>query len=292
MTVAGEGTRFIIISGLSGSGKSTAIKVFEDLGFYCVDNLPIALFPTFIELFRLSERRGLTKVALGVDIREGDFLREFPGVYGRLRRDVAVEILFLEASRTVLARRYGETRRLHPLARECGLAEGIRREAEALEPVHALADRTVDTSDMNVHELRKLLTRMYAPGESPSTSLSIMSFGYKHGLPYDADIVFDARFLPNPFFVDELRPHSGRNRDVRKYVLSFPDTREFLERVEGLLLWAIPRYVAEGRPYLHVAVGCTGGRHRSVAVVEELKKRLVRAGHAVGTVHRDIGKEN
>ncbi len=286
-----EGEKFIVISGLSGSGKSTAIKIFEDLGFYCVDNLPIALLPKFVELCRMSEG-GLSRVAMGVDIRERGFLAEFPRLFQRLRRKVSIELIFFESSEKVLARRFSETRRPHPLAKEGPLAEGIKREMSAMKPIRRLADRIVDTSDMTVHDLKRMMTGLYlASDERRGLTVSLVSFGYKYGLPVGADIVMDVRFLPNPHFIEGLRRWSGKNRKVRDYIFSFPGTEAFLSKVEDLLAFLLPLYAAEGKSYLLIGLGCTGGRHRSVALAEELRKRLAERGCRMEVTHRDLEKE-
>lgn len=280
-----------IISGLSGSGKSTAIKIFEDLGFYCVDNLPATLIPKFIELFQMSEQ-DFSGVVMGVDIRERDFLKEFPPIFTRLKQKMPVELIFFEASKKVLLRRFSETRRRHPLAMDSKLSAGIDMEVKAMEPIRKLSDRIIDTSEINVHDLKKMLTSIFrAREENQGIIISFISFGYKYGIPFEADIVLDVRFLPNPYFMENLRPHTGRHRKVRKFIFSTPEAGRFLEKLEDLLTYLIPLYINEGKSYLLIGLGCTGGRHRSVAIVEEMKSRLENCGYKVETTHRDISKE-
>jgi UPF0042 nucleotide-binding protein len=278
----------VVVTGLSGSGKSTALRVLEDLEFYCVDNLPVALLPRFVELWE-SSREEVHRVALGIDARERLFLGDFQSAFDEIRRaGVRLEVMYLEASDEVLVRRFSETRRPHPAAVGGTVEDGIRKEREALRELRALADRIVDTSALTVHELRAALRDMLARDAAPTLTVSLVSFGYKYGLPTDADLAFDCRFLPNPFFVEELRPKTGRDPAVATYVLDRDDTRELLAHVQGLLLFAIPRYQREGKSYLTIAIGCTGGRHRSVTLVEELRTRLERAGVRTLVRHRDI----
>jgi UPF0042 nucleotide-binding protein len=279
--------RAIVVTGMSGSGKSTALHVLEDLGFYCVDNLPVALLPRFVELWESSQEE-VRRVALGIDVRAGRFLRDFPRVFEELRAaGVALEVLYLEANDDVLVRRFSETRRPHPAAESGAVADGIRRERETLQGLREVADRIVDTSALTVHELRAGLRDLVARPETGTTTVSLVSFGYKYGLPSDADMALDCRFLPNPFFVEELRHRTGRDPAVAAYVLERDDAQEFLRRVEDLLAFTLPRYQREGRSYVTIAIGCTGGRHRSVVLLEELRRRLERAGHHLLVRHRD-----
>jgi RNase adapter protein RapZ len=283
-----QGLHAVVVTGLSGSGKSTALKVLEDLGFYCIDNLPAALLPRFLELWQ-SSREDIGRVALGIDVRERRFLQDVPGVFDELRgAGVQLEVIYLEASDDVLVRRFSETRRPHPAAEAGAVADGIRRERDALRGVRELADRIIDTSAFTVHELRAALRELLETPESGRMTISLVSFGYKHGLPTDADLALDCRFLPNPFFVEELRPKTGTDPDVAAYVLERPDAQEFLEHVLALLRFTLPRYQHEGKSYLTIAIGCTGGRHRSVVLVEELRGRLAAAGHRVLVRHRDF----
>jgi UPF0042 nucleotide-binding protein len=280
--------RAVVVTGLSGSGKSTALKVLEDLGFYCIDNLPVALMPRFLELWQ-SSREDVGRVALGVDVRERRFPQDFPRVFDELRgAGIVLEVIYLEASDDVLVRRFSETRRPHPAADGGTVADGIRREQAALRDVRELADRIVDTSALTVHELRAALRELLETPDAGTMTVSLVSFGYKYGLPTDADIALDCRFLPNPFFVEELRAKTGADPEVAAYVLERPDARELLGHVMGLLDFALPRFHREGKSYLTIAVGCTGGRHRSVALVEALRQRLAGRGYRVLVRHRDV----
>ena len=278
----------VVVTGLSGSGKSTALRVLEDLGFYCVDNLPVALLPRFVELWE-SSREEVHRVAFGIDARERLFHGGFEAAFDEIRRlGVRLEVMYLEASDEVLVRRFSETRRPHPGAPGGTVEDGIRRERDALRALREVADRIVDTSALTVHELRAALRDMLARLDTPALTVSLVSFGYKYGLPTDADLAFDCRFLPNPFFVDELRSKTGLDPAVTDYVLKRDDTQELLQHVEALLTFALPRYQREGKSYLTIAIGCTGGRHRSVTLVEELRKRLEAAGVRVLVRHRDV----
>ncbi len=280
----------VVVTGLSGSGKSTALRVLEDLGFYCVDNLPVALVPRFIELWEAS-REEVHRVALGIDARERRFLEGFQTAFDELRRaGVRLEVIYLEASDEVLVRRFSETRRPHPAAVGGAVEDGIRREREALREVREVADRIVDTSAFTVHELRAAFRDMLARADARDLTVSLVSFGYKYGLPTDADLAFDCRFLPNPFFVDELRPKTGLDQPVADWVLGRDDAQEYLRHVTDLLAFSLPHYRREGKSYLTIAVGCTGGRHRSVVLVEELRRRLAGTGVRVLVRHRDIDR--
>ncbi len=284
-----QAVRVLIVTGLSGSGKSTAIHVLEDLGFHCIDNLPVTLLPRFLELCANSEEH-INRVALGIDLRERVSLREYPAVLTELReRGQRVEILYLEAADEVLVRRFSETRRPHPAAGGRGILQGIRTERERLAGLRELADQVIDTSAYTVHELREHLQRPLA-NTSPDASLlvSVESFGYKYGVPTDADVMFDVRFLPNPFFVEELRAKTGLEAEVAAFVLQQPEAERFLSQVSTLLESTLPLYVREGKSYLTLAVGCTGGRHRSVAVAEDLRGRLSTWGYRVQVRHRDL----
>jgi UPF0042 nucleotide-binding protein len=282
--------RLIIITGLSGAGKSYAIKCFEDMGYYCVDNLPATLIPTFAELCVHSTRR-IRRIALGVDVRAGEYLKPIAEVLTQLRsRGYATEVLFLEASEETLVRRYHETRRRHPLS--ATLLEGIRAERELLAQLRELADQVIDTTHITVHQLKQTLVELYGEQE-PRLGLhvALVSFGYKYGIPYDADLVLDCRFLPNPFFVDGLKTLDGRAPDVRRFVFAEGEGRELLTRLRELLGYLLPRYQREGKAHLTIAVGCTGGRHRSVALVEELREFVEGQGFPVGVTHRDVDRE-
>jgi len=283
---------FVVITGLSGAGKSYAIKCFEDMGFFCVDNLPTTLIPTFADLVGRSSH-AITRVALGVDVREGEYLTHLLDTLGELRgRGHTVEVLFLEASEDALVRRYRETRRRHPLAPEGNVVDGIRAERKALSTMREVADRIVDTSALTVHQLKDLLVEAYvAPGQRTGLTISLVSFGFKHGVPFDADLVFDVRFLVNPHFVEGLRPLDGRDPRVREFILAKEESRELLRRLQDFLGFVLPAYQREGKAYLTVAIGCTGGRHRSVALVEELKRFLDGMNLSSTVIHRDLERE-
>jgi UPF0042 nucleotide-binding protein len=290
--VMDEPLSFVFITGLSGAGKSYAIKSFEDMGYFCVDNLPTTLIPTFADLIRHSGQT-IRRVALGVDVREGEYLSHLLDALRELRaRGHAVEVLFLEAGEEALVRRYHETRRRHPLAGEGNVLEGIRAERKAMSHLREVADRIVDTSALTVHQLKELLVELYVtPKARLGLATSLVSFGFKHGVPFDADLVFDVRFLPNPHFVPGLRPLDGRDARVREFVLDHDESRTLLGHLKEFLKFLLPRYEREGKAYLTVAVGCTGGRHRSVTLVEELRRFLDELGYAPSVVHRDLDRE-
>lgn len=287
-------SRFVVLTGLAGSGKSQAIKALEDLGYFCVDNLPIELLPMLADL-TLRGGTEISRAAVVVDIREGKMLAEFPKAFKRLqqKRQLNPVLIFLEAAEPTLVRRFSETRRPHPLAPDRSALEGIREEKKALQQVRRMADHIVDTSEMTVHELRHTFTSV-AAGRVPGAQLvvTVLSFGFKHGIPVDSDLLFDVRFLPNPHFVPALRPHTGRDADVVKYINKSKATHEFLNHTLNLLKFLVPQYVHEGKTYLTIGIGCTGGRHRSVAIAEALKKGLSGLpGVRVRVRHRDIGHE-
>jgi RNase adapter protein RapZ len=287
-------SKFVVLTGLAGSGKSQAIKALEDLGYFCVDNLPIELLPMLADL-TLRAGSEIGRAAVVVDIREGKMLEEFPRAYGKLKgsKQLNPVLIFLEASERTLVRRFSETRRPHPLAPDRSAIEGIREEKKALEPVRRMADHIVDTSEMTVHELRHAFTGV-AAGRAPGTQLvvTILSFGFKHGIPVDSDLLFDVRFLPNPHFVPKLRPHTGRDKPVVKFLEKAKGTREFLTHTLNLLTFLIPLYAQEGKAYLTIGIGCTGGRHRSVAIAEALRKGLGGlSGVRIRVRHRDIANE-
>jgi UPF0042 nucleotide-binding protein len=283
---------FVIITGLSGAGKSHAIKCFEDMGFFCVDNLPTTLIPTFAELIARS-RHDVQRVALGVDVREGEYLSHLLEALHELkRRGHTVEVLFFEASDEALVRRYHESRRRHPLGAEGNVLDAIRAERKAMAHMREIADRIIETSAQTVHQLKAQLSELYVtPRERGGLTASLVSFGFKHGIPFDADLVFDVRFLPNPHFVDDLRPLDGRDQRVRDFVLGHGEARELLERLRDLLEFLLPFYQREGKAYLTIAIGCTGGRHRSVTFVEMLRQFLESRGYTPAVVHRDIDRE-
>ena len=283
---------FIVLTGLSGSGKSQAIRALEDLGYFCVDNLPTTLIPTLAKL-SLRAAGNLDKVAIVVDVREGDFLAQFPKVLARLRKMPRLNpvLIFLEANNAALVRRFSETRRPHPLGRGRSVSEAIRDERSRLHAISALADEIVDTSVMTVHELRQFFMGLSRDRSRARLVITLLSFGYKHGVPVDADLVFDVRCLPNPHFVRALRRRTGRDRAVVNFMERDPSTREFMGRLEDYLRYLIPYYIAEGKSYLTVALGCTGGRHRSVMIAERLRRALAGvSGTRARVRHRDIGR--
>jgi RNase adapter protein RapZ len=286
-----SGSRFVVLTGLSGAGKSQAIRALEDLGYFCVDNLPITLIPTLAELSQRAES-DLKRVAIVVDVREGAFLSRFPKALRKLRamRGLDPALIFLEASDGALVRRFSETRRPHPLAHDRPVIDGIREERDRLKPVRKLADEIVDTTDLTVHELREAFTSI-SRGRSPRGRMLITftSFGFKHGVPAEADLVFDVRCLPNPHFVPELRMRTGRDRLVVQFMEEHEATGAFLAKITEFLRFVVPHYVTEGKSYLTVAVGCTGGRHRSVMMAEALRRRLADLdGVRLRVRHRDI----
>jgi UPF0042 nucleotide-binding protein len=281
--------QLVILTGLSGSGKSTVLKTFEDLGFYCVDNLPVDLIPTFSEL-RQHGSSEIERAALLVDAREGEQLERLPAIYRKLRREHPATLVFIEASDEALLRRFSETRRPHPLGHDRPVREGLRRERQLMAPIRKLADVVIDTTKFNVHELRQFITERFRSAKRRPLLVSLVSFGYRFGVPADADLVFDVRFLPNPHFVPQLRRYSGKDPRVARYIRSFPQTGEFLRRIEGLLTYLIPHYIREGKSYLTIAFGCTGGHHRSVMLAEAVRRALGRRGYIAKAVHRDIAK--
>lgn len=286
------GAPFIVLTGLSGSGKSQAIRALEDLGYFCVDNLPTTLIPT---LAKLSQRAGgdIEKVAIVVDVREGGFLSSFPKIFKKLRKMPRLNpiLIFLEASHAALVRRFSETRRPHPLAPDRSVTEGIRDERQRLNLIRTLADEIVDTSDMTVHELRHFFMGLSRERGRSRLVITLLSFGFKHGVPVDADLMFDVRCLPNPHFVPTLRRRTGRDKAVADFLERDPSTREFMDRLDAYVRFVIPYYIAEGKSYLTIAIGCTGGRHRSVMIAERLRKALGDIGAArVRVRHRDLVK--
>jgi RNase adapter protein RapZ len=278
----------VVVTGMSGSGKGTVLKAFEDLGFFCIDNLPVLLIPKFIEGMNVSGGE-VEHVALVIDIRAGIRLQDLEYQIGELRKSVLhVFVLYLEARDDVLVRRFSETRRPHPLSAGRPLRDAIRMERRRLRKLRELADYTIDTSVTNVHQVRTtVMERFQKHLRSSEIIINLLSFGYKNGIPLEADLVFDARFLPNPYFVPRIKALSGRDREVVKYLRSFPETKEFVKRVGDLLQYLLPNYLREGKSYLTVAVGCTGGRHRSVFVVEELARMLRSSKRPIHVHHRD-----
>jgi UPF0042 nucleotide-binding protein len=283
--------QFVLITGMSGSGKGSVLKAFEDLGFYCVDNLPVNLIPKFLELSS-QVGSGIDRAAMVVDIREGEALGQFPNLYRELSRNYRnLSLVYLEASDRALVSRFGETRRPHPLGRDLPVQEVVRRERLLLKPMRLLADVVIDTTRMNVHELRDTIQlRFGGVRERKHLLLSVVSFGFRFGVPSDADLVFDVRFLPNPNYVARLKDKTGRDTSIQRFLDSYPQTKEFLNRVLGLLLFLLPHYIREGKSYLTIGFGCTGGRHRSVALAEQVNGALGREGYKTKLIHRDIGR--
>ena len=276
----------VVITGMSGSGKASVLKAFEDMGYYCVDNMPIELFPRFVDMTLHSSE--IERTALVVDIREGHGLERLPRILDEIRGKLKVRVIFLQTSDEALVRRFSETRRPHPLGTKQTVKAAIQLERRILAPIRSKADIVVDTSKFTVHELRAhIIERFQTTTPSKNIFISAVSFGYKQGVPDDADLVFDVRFLPNPHFIPELRPLNGTHTKVAKYVLSFPQTREFIKRISDLLVYLLPHYIREGKSYLTVAFGCTGGQHRSVLIAQEMQKALAEAGYQVKVSHRD-----
>jgi RNase adapter protein RapZ len=279
----------VILTGMSGSGKASALKAFEDLGYYSVDNLPLELIPRFADLVLKSAE--ITRAAMVVDVREGIRLERFPTILKQVRKVLPARVVFLEASDEAIVRRFSETRRPHPLGRGETVLASIRAERKRLDPIRNVADILLDTTRFNVHELRTHINAQFERGGDKSDrnlTISVTSFGFKNGVPTDADLVFDVRFLPNPHFVPEFRELTGKHPKVAKYIRQFPQTKEFLDKATDMLTFLLPHYIKEGKSYLTVGIGCTGGQHRSVMITEELKKRLGQAGYRVKTSHRDM----
>jgi UPF0042 nucleotide-binding protein len=285
-----ERKELVIVTGISGAGKASALRAFEDLGFHCVDNLPLELLPDFAALVVKSQE--IARAAIVVDVREGLTLDRLPQILKDVRTLLATRVVFLDAQDAVLVRRYSETRRPHPLGRMETVSRSIVEERQLLDPIRNVADTLIDTSNFNVHELRAhILSRFSHEDKTKQMLVSCLSFGFKNGVPLDADIVFDVRFLPNPHFVPEFRKKTGLDPGVAGYVRKFEQTREFLDKVTELMLYLLPHYVSEGKSYLTVAFGCTGGQHRSVMMAEEMAARLKKAGYMVKAIHRDIPKQ-
>ena len=285
--------RFVILTGMSGAGKSTALKMMEDIGFYCVDNLPIPLIAKFAELIFESSNE-LEKVALGIDIRNGKKLRELLDVLDIVKNsNLKCEILFLDAEDDVLIKRYKETRRSHPLAQGDRVDKGIAKEREQLETLKKHSDYILDTSRLLTRELKTELENIFVKNQNfNSMVVSVLSFGFKYGIPSDSDLVFDVRFLPNPFYLDELKPLNGNDKEVRDYVMQYPAAHEFIEKLESMMKFLIPHYIDEGKSQLVISIGCTGGKHRSVTLANELYERLSGGdGYGLRIEHRDIPKD-
>jgi RNase adapter protein RapZ len=286
---AAPSAELVIITGLSGSGKGSVLKVFEDLGYYSVDNLPIGLIPKFAELTRDSA--SIRFAALVVDIREGQGLKRFPELYARIRREIPTRLLFMEADDDTIVRRFSETRRPHPLGTNQSITKSIQQERKLLAPIRKLADLTINTSKFTVHELRDFIREKFiGEREEQKIMVYVTSFGYRHGVPPDADLVFDVRFLPNPNYIPRFKRLTGRHPSVARYIRSFPQTVEFIERISGLLIYLLPHYIREGKSYLTIAFGCTGGHHRSVMMADQIRKNLAEAGYRAKVTHRDMAK--
>ncbi len=282
----------VIITGMSGSGKHTAFNAFEDLGYFCVDNLPTSLISRLIQM-SVAAGGELQEVAIVIDVRLGEPLEGFEKLFGEIRKSHAhAKIIFVDASTEVLARRYGETRRLHPLAQDTTLLEGIRAERRRLASVRTLADLVIDTSDFSVHDLRDFIYQNFQRTDQEEVlNVSLVSFGFKNGIPHNSELVFDVRFLPNPYFVSALKEQTGNDPSVAQYMLKQPETGEILGRIHDMLEYLLPKYTREGKKYLTISIGCTGGRHRSVLVANELQKRLKKKGRKVNLIHRDLHSE-
>jgi UPF0042 nucleotide-binding protein len=289
MTHAAKDNRFLIVTGLSGSGKTVVSHALEDFGYYCMDNLPAKLIPDFVDLW-LKKKVEIDRAAVVIDIREPRFLADFPAVFAEIRKKAPVRLVFLEATDEALAKRFNETRRPHPLAPRKPILEGVRLERKRLLGIRKMADDVVDTSGLNIYQLKDMIAERILRRKRRRTRIVVTSFGYKHGLPLESDLVFDTRLLPNPFYVDRLRTRTGKTPSVRKYVLASPGTREFLRELSRFMDFILPRLAKEGKTSVAVAVGCTGGKHRSVVIAEELRAHLRGRGHDVRTYHRDLYK--
>jgi len=282
--------RFVIVTGMSGGGKRTALKMLEDAGFYCVDNLPVSLIEKFVELISMPNSE-ITKVALGLDVRADQSFEETTRILTDLKgKGYKFEILFMDADEDSLIKRYKETRRIHPLAVEGRVRDGVRRERQVLEIIRKNADYVIDTSNLLTRELKEELDRIFIKNEEyNSLMVTVMSFGFKHGIPSEADLVFDVRFLPNPFYIDELKHKTGNDKDVQDYVMSFDEAGTFLDKLNDMLQFLIPNYVKEGKYRLVIAIGCTGGKHRSVTLANELYSKMKDSGnYGINIYHRDV----
>lgn len=280
--------RFVIVTGMSGAGKSTALKMLEDVGYFCIDNLPLALLPKLVEILKVPSAE-FNKVALGIDIRGGQNFTDME----KMLQDVSYEVLFLDSGDSVLVKRYKETRRTHPLANEGNIWKGLEKERRVLEPIKRKADYIIDTSLLLTRELKRELQKIFVDSqEYKNLYLTVVSFGFKYGIPNDADLVFDVRFLPNPYYIDELRPKTGNDREIREYVMSNGKAEEFLEKLQNMLEFLIPQYIAEGKHQLVIAIGCTGGKHRSVTLANALYQYFEKSNeYGVRVEHRDIEKD-
>jgi RNase adapter protein RapZ len=281
----------VVITGLSGSGKGSVLKVLEDLGYYSVDNLPVELIPKFAEL--THDNPSISAAALVVDIREGEGLKRFPKVYAGISGDVRARLVFLEADDDTIVRRFSETRRPHPLGADRSIPRSIRAERQQLAAIRSMADLIINTSKFTVHELRDFIKeRFQSDGNESKIMIYVTSFGYRNGVPADSDLVFDVRFLPNPNYIPRFKHLTGTNPGVARYIRSFPQTVEFIQRISDLLIYLLPHYIREGKSYLTIAFGCTGGQHRSVMMADAMRKKLAEAGYNAKATHRDIAKAN
>ena len=284
--------RFVIVTGMSGGGKSTALRMLEDVGFYCVDNLPVPLIEKFVELIAMPNSE-VGKVALGLDVRADQPFEDAQKVLEKLKENgYSFEILFMEASDQVLLKRYKETRRMHPLSPDGRVEDGILKERKILQDIRSKADYVIDTSKLLTRELKEEIDRIFVKNEEyNSLMITILSFGFKHGIPADADLVFDVRFLPNPFYIDELKYKTGNDKEVQDYVMSFPEAHSFIDKLVDMIEFLIPNYVKEGKYQLIIGIGCTGGKHRSVTLANELYKRMKNQGdYGLKIDHRDVGQ--
>lgn len=289
MKLRANDNRFLIVTGLSGSGKTVVSRALEDFGYYCMDNLPAKLIPDFVDLW-LKKKVEIERAAMVIDIREPRFLSEFPAVFRDIRKKVPVRLIFLEATDETLAKRFNETRRPHPLAPRRPILEGVRLERKRLLAIRRMADEVVDTSGLNIYQLKDVIAERVLRRKRQRTQVVLTSFGYKHGLPLESDLVFDTRLLPNPFYVDRLRTRTGKTPSVRKFVLASPGTKEFLRELFRFVDFALPRFAREGKTTVAIAVGCTGGKHRSVVIAEELRAHLKSGSCDVRIYHRDLYK--
>ena len=289
MKPAAKDNRFLIVTGLSGSGKTVVSRSLEDFGYYCIDNLPAKLIPDFVDLW-LEKKVEIDRVALVIDIREPRFLTDFPEVFREIRKKTPVRLIFLEATDEALVKRFNETRRPHPLTPRKPILEGVRLERKRLFGIRKMADEIVDTSGLNIYQLKEVIAERILRRKRRRTQVVLTSFGYKHGIPLDSDLVFDTRLLPNPFYVDPLRTRNGKAPSVRKFVLESPGARGFLRELFRFVEFVVPRFAKEGKTTVAVAVGCTGGKHRSVVVAEELRAHLKDKGCDVRVYHRDLYK--
>ena len=281
--------KFLIVTGMSGSGKTVASRILEDFGYYCVDNLPAKLIPIFINL-RNKREVEIDKVALIIDIREAKFLTEFPKILKSSRENELPRVIFMEASDEVIVKRFSESRRPHPLKRKSSIWEKIELERKSLEEIRNLADDIIDTTYTKVPELKKILTKRFLKKAKGDIQIAIISFGYRYGIPVDSDLVFDVRFLPNPYYIEGLKDKTGESKSVRDYVLNFPETKVFLKQLFMLIDYLMPNFVEEGKSYLTISIGCTGGKHRSVTIANELRGHLVRNKFSSQVNHKDIYK--